>query len=83
MTKKLVLDNLVEFILDKNLLVLDIVANQSCVGDDAALDELLKTDQLAELALEVELVALVGDQINVALALVDDGKEIVYVDIAK
>ena len=83
MTKKLVLDNLVEFILDKNLLVLDIVANQSCVGDDAALDELLKTDQLAELALEVELVALIGYKIDIALAFVNDRKEFVDVYIAK
>ena len=83
MTKKLVLDTLVEFILDKNLLVLDIVANQRCVGDDAALDELLKTDQLAELALKVELVALFGYQVNVALAFVNDRKEFVDIYIAK
>ena len=83
MKRQLVLDNLVELILDKNLLVLDVIANQSCVGDDAAFDELLKTNQLAKLALEVELVALVGDQINVALAFLDNGKEFVYVDIAK
>lgn len=83
MNVQLVLDNLVELILDKNLLVLDVVANQSCVGDDAALDELLETDQLAELALEVELVALIGYQINVALTFVNDGKEFVDVYIAK
>ena len=64
--RQLVLDDLVELILDKNLLVLDVVTNQSCVGDDAALDELLETDQLAKLALEVELVALICYQVNVA-----------------
>ena len=81
--RQLVLDNLVELILDKNLLVLDVVANQSGVGDDAAFDELLETDQLAKLALEVELVALVCYQINVALAFVNDRKEFVDVYIAK
>ena len=80
---QLVLDDLVELILDKNLLVLDVVANQSCVGDDAALDELLETDQLAELALEVELVALIGYKIDIALAFVNDRKEFVDVYIAK
>ena len=81
--RQLVLDDLVELILDKNLLVLDVVANQSGVGDDAAFDELLETDQLTELALEVELVALVCYQINVALAFVNDRKEFVDVYIAK
>ena len=81
--RQLVLDDLVELILDKNLLVLDVVANQSGVGDDAAFDELLETDQLAKLALEVELVALVGYQINVALAFVDYRKKFVDVYIAK
>jgi len=81
--RQLVLDDLVELILDKNLLVLDVVANQSGVGDDAAFDELLETDQLAKLALEVELVALVCYQINVALAFVNDRKEFVDVYIAK
>ena len=80
---KSVLNDLVELILHKNLLVLDVVANQSCVGDDAALDELLKTDQLAELALEVKLVALIGYQVNVALAFVNDRKKFVDVYIAK
>lgn len=80
---KLVLDDLVELILYKNLLVLDVVTDQSRVGDDAAFDELLKTDQLAELALEIELVALIGYQINVALAFVNDRKEFVDVYIAK
>ena len=81
--RQLVLDDLVELILDKNLLVLDVVANQSGVGDDAAFDELLETDQLAKLALEVELVALICYQINVALAFVNDRKEFVDVYIAK
>ena len=80
---QLVLDDLVELILDKNLLVLDVVANQSGVGDDAAFDELLETDQLAKLALEVELVALICYQVNVALAFVNDRKEFVDVYIAK
>jgi len=80
---KLVLNDLVEFVLDKNLLVLDVVASQSCVGDDAAFDELLETDQLTELALEVELVALVCYQINVALAFVNDCKKFINVYIAK
>lgn len=81
--KELVLDDLVELILDQNLLVLDVVADQGGVGDDAALDELLKTDQLAELALEVELVALIGYKIDIALAFVNDRKEFVDVYIAK
>ena len=80
---KSVLNDLVELILHKNLLVLDVVANQSCVGDDAAFDELLETDQLAKLALEVELVALVCYQINVALAFVNDCKKFINVYIAK
>ena len=80
---KLVLDDLVELILDQDLFVLDVVADQRRVGDDAALDELLKTNELAKLALEVELVALVCYQINVALAFVNDRKEFVDVYIAK
>ena len=81
--RQLVLDDLVELVLDKNLLILDVVADQSRVGDDAAFDELLKTDQLAELALQVELVALVCYQVNVALAFVNDRKKFVDVYIAK
>ena len=78
-----VLDHLVEFVLDEDLLIFDVLANQRGIGDDAALDQLLKTDQLAELALEVELVALLGYQVDVALALVDYGKKIIDVYIAK
>ena len=81
--RQLVLDDLVELVLDKNLLILDVVADQSRVGDDAAFDELLKTNQLAELALQVELVALVCYQVNVALAFVNDRKKFVDVYIAK
>lgn len=80
---ELVLDDLVELILYENLLVLDVVANESRVGDNAALDELLQADELAELALEVELVALLGNQVDVALALVNDGKELIDVNVAK
>ena len=81
--KQSVLDDPVELILDKNLLILDIVADQSGVGNDAALDKLLKTDQLAKLALEVELVAFVRYQINVALAFINNSKEFVDIYIAK
>ena len=81
--KQSVLDDPVELILDKNLLILDIVADQSGVGNDAALDKLLKTDQLAKLALEVELVAFVRYQINVALAFLNNSKEFVDIYIAK
>ena len=81
--KELVLDDLVELILDQNLFVLDVVADERGVGDDAALDELLKTHELAELALEVELVALIGYKIDIALAFVNDRKEFVDVYIAK
>ena len=42
---QLVLDDLVELILDKNLLVLDVVANQSGVGDDAAFDVAFVNDR--------------------------------------
>ena len=78
-----VLDHLVEFVLDEDLLIFDVLANQRGIGDDAALDQLLKTDQLAELALEVELVALIGYKIDIALAFVNDRKEFVDVYIAK
>ena len=81
--EKSVLDDLVELILDQNLFVLDVVADERGVGDDAALDELLKTHELAELALEIELVAILRYQIDVALAFVNDGKEFIDVDVAK
>lgn len=78
-----VLDDLVELVLDENLFVLDVFAFQRGVGNDAAVDELLETHELAELALEIELVAFVGDQINIALTLVNDCQEFVDVDIAE
>lgn len=78
-----VLDNLVKLILDKNLLVLDVFADQIGIGDDAAFDELLKTHELAELALEVELIALIGFQIDITLAFVNNGEEFIDIHIAK
>ena len=77
--KKLVLDHLVKLILDQNFFVLDVVALECGIGNDTALDELLETHQLAELALEVELVAFLRYQIYIAFALIDNRKE--FVDI--
>ena len=53
---------------EQTALVDRIVAHDERLGDLAALDQSCQTDQLAELAFQVELVALVGNQINVALA---------------
>ena len=74
---------LVELVAHQNAFILDAVADQMSVVDDAALDETGQTYQLAQLALEVELVALAGDQIDVAFAGVDELKEIINVDIAQ
>jgi len=80
---ELLFDDLVELILDKDFLVLNIVADESSVRDNAALDELLQTNELTELALEIELVAIIGNQIDIALALVNDSEEFINVNIAK
>jgi len=53
---------------EQTALIDRIVAHDERLGDLAALDQSCQTDQLAELAFQVELVALVGNQINVALA---------------
>lgn len=53
---------------EQTALVDRIVADHERLGDLAALDQSCQTDQLAELALKVELIALVGNQIDVALA---------------
>ena len=76
-------DDLVQLVTNQNGFVLDAVADERSVVDDAALDETGQTDKLAELALEVELVALTGDQIDVSLAGIDQLKEIINVDVAQ
>ena len=77
------IEALVKLIAHQNAFVLDAVADEVSVVDDAALDEAGQTNQLAELALEVELVALAGDQIDVSLAGIDKLKEIINVDVAQ
>ena len=77
--KKLVLDHFVELILDQHFLVLDVVALKGGVGNDTALDKMLETHKLAKLALKVESVTFLCDQIYIAFALIDNRKE--FVDI--
>jgi len=77
------LDFSVQLEADKHCLVFDILAYERSVDDHTALDKSLETDELAELALKVELVALFGYEIDVALAGIYQIKEFVYVYIAE
>ena len=68
---------------EKSALVSGVVTEHKSLVDLAALDELCQTYKLTELALKVELVALFGYEIDVALAGIYQIKEFVYVYIAE
>ena len=66
---------------EKSALVLRIVAENVSLGDLTALDELRQTDQLAELTLQIQLVALVGNEIDAAFASVKHVQELRNVNV--
>lgn len=64
-------------------LILGVLTFEVSVGDLAAFDDLCETDQLAELALEVETVALIGYQKYITLTGVDHSEKFFYINIMK
>ena len=77
------IDGPVELVAHQNAFILHVLADQRGVGDHAALYQLAEADQAAQLALEVESVAFIGDHVDVALAGFDDLEELVDLDIVK
>ena len=55
---------------EKLLLIVGVVTEDECLGDLTALHEPGDTEQLAQSAFQVELVAFTGDKIDVAFATV-------------
>ena len=49
-------------------LVSGAVAEDKCLGDLTAFDELRQTEQLAELTSQIDLVAFVSDEVDIAFA---------------
>ena len=62
-------------------IVLRIGAEQSCLGDGTALDQLGEADHLAQLALKVQSVAFLGHQIYIALTAVDHLDQLLNINV--
>ena len=60
-----------------------VITDDVCLGDLAAADELCQTYKLAQLAPEIELVALVGDKKYVAFTVVEHVEELRNVDVVQ
>ena len=64
-------------------LVVGVLALKLSVGNFAAFDELSQTDQLAEFALQIKTVTLIGYQKYITLAGVDYSEKFFYINIMK
>ena len=71
----------VELEAEKQSFVFDIVADKGCICDHAALDKSAESDELRKLALEIELIAFGGDEINIAPAGIDKSDKLIYINI--
>ena len=62
-------------------IILSIGAKQSSLGDGATLDQLGEADHLAQLALKIQSVAFLSQQIHIALAMIDHLKQLLNINV--